>query len=107
MTLWNGTISTLIAATSKKKPNVPRSKRVKENTAVRYLNVPIALRNQTLAAYFSECKRQLAEECRTYVEVRTSGQGSAVFPRLKYVPVEEEMVRMVERAVESVGQTEE
>jgi len=102
--LWNSTISALISSVSKKKQTVPRSKRVKENNAVRYLNIPIALRNHTLSAHFSQSKRRLAEDCHTFVQVRSAGQGSAVFPKLKSMPTEEEMVKMVERAVESVGQ---
>lgn len=107
MTLWNSTISTLISAASKKKQTVPRSKRVKENAAVRYLNIPIALRNFTLETHFSQCKRRLVEDCHNYVEVRRSGEGSAVFPKLRYVPTEEEMVRMVEKTIESINQASE
>lgn len=104
-TFWNSTISALISSVSKKKQTVLRSKRVKENTAVRYLNIPMALRNHTLSTHFSQSKRQLAEDCHSFVRARSTGQGSAVFPKLRYLPTEEEMVRMVERAVDSVGQT--
>lgn len=106
-TLWNSTISTLIASASKKKQTIPRNKRIKENSAVKYLNIPIAVRNLTLETHFSQCKRKLVEDCHTYIEMRRNGEESTVFPKLRYVPTEEEIVRMVEKTVESINQPSE
>lgn len=104
MSMWNGTVSTLMASGGKKKQAGMRNRRLKENHAIRYLNIPLALRSQAISSHFSKSFRQLVEDCHWYVYVRRTGQGAAVYPKLRYLPSDEEMIKMIERAADSASQ---